>query len=269
MQASFTPSSGFSLDAAAGACDFTRFDWVQLIEEWPTPSALYAASNPNTPLTAGIQGNPGGPPPPPFHDPYNGGFTYPSSQLPPFLGAYPFYYNPGDVPGGCAARTLTATCIKNITTNSGHTLNFYDEPSNKCLPGGSGTFSAVCGFTAPLSPAFMQFTTALVGIIRTTGLPSDPLYQWSWKDNFNGTVSQGGGVYDVVTANSYPVDPASGSGGVTITSINGVPQVPPSISCMTTPSTLWPPNGKSVLVTISGTITPGTSSLSSVTLLIP
>src|SRR5205823_4794705 len=53
----------------------------------------------------------------------------------------------------------------------------------------------------------------------------------------------------------------SGTGGVTITSINGVPQTPPSVSCTATPTTISPPNGKSVAVTVSGIITPGTSDL--------
>ena len=58
-----------------------------------------------------------------------------------------------------------------------------------------------------------------------------------------------------------PIDPSSGTGGVTITSVNGVPQTPPIVSCTATPSTLWPPNGKPASVTVSGTITAGTASL--------
>jgi probable HAF family extracellular repeat protein len=37
------------------------------------------------------------------------------------------------------------------------------------------------------------------------------------------------------------------------------PQRPPSVSCLATPNTLWPPNGKSVVVTVSGTITSDTT----------
>ena len=40
-----------------------------------------------------------------------------------------------------------------------------------------------------------------------------------------------------------------------------VPPTPPSVSCTATPSTLWPPNGKPMLVIVSGNITPGTSPL--------
>jgi probable HAF family extracellular repeat protein len=37
------------------------------------------------------------------------------------------------------------------------------------------------------------------------------------------------------------------------------PQRPPSVRCLATPNTLWPPNGKSVVVTVSGTITSDTT----------
>lgn len=40
-----------------------------------------------------------------------------------------------------------------------------------------------------------------------------------------------------------------------------VPQTPPSVTCAATPDTLWPPDGKSASVTISGVITPGTQVL--------
>jgi len=50
----------------------------------------------------------------------------------------------------------------------------------------------------------------------------------------------------------------SGTFAVTISSMNGVPQTSPSVSCTVTPSTLWPPNGKPVEVTVSGTVTAGT-----------
>ena len=58
----------------------------------------------------------------------------------------------------------------------------------------------------------------------------------------------------------------NGTGGVTITRIqtitnyqvNGTPTTgdttPPTIAVGTTPSTLWPPNGKLVTVTVSGAI---------------
>jgi len=35
------------------------------------------------------------------------------------------------------------------------------------------------------------------------------------------------------------------------------PQTAPTIGCVATPSTIWPPNGKRVVVTVSGTVTAG------------
>jgi hypothetical protein len=89
---------------------------------------------------------------------------------------------------------------KNETPN---TLSFYDRPSTPS--------------------SYRAFTTSLVGILPS-GLPSAPLYTWSWETSFNGTI---GSVFPLQnTAN-----PGSGTGGITITSINGVqlpPVVPPS-----------------------------------------
>ena len=80
----------------------------------------------------------------------------------------------------------------------------------------------------------MGFTTQLVGICNATpsplcsssGSPSIPLFQWTWTDTFNGT---SGGIS--TTYNFLPLDPGSGTGDITITSINGVqlpPVIPPS-----------------------------------------
>ena len=85
-----------------------------------------------------------------------------------------------------------------------------------------------------------------------------PLYSWIWNSTFNGTaggISQSGFI--------YPIDPGSGTGGVANTSINGVQQTPPTVSCEATPITLWPPNGNSVTVTVAGSIIQGTSAIAS------
>ena len=37
----------------------------------------------------------------------------------------------------------------------------------------------------------------------------------------------------------------------------------PSLNCAATPTRLWPPNGQPVSVTVSGAVTPGTSSIAS------
>ena len=70
-------------------------------------------------------------------------------------------------------------------------------------------------------------TTALVGVCEagpepssicsSTGLPSAPIYQWSWQSNFTGKT---GGVTAAQTANIYEPDPGSGTGGITVISIN-------------------------------------------------
>src|SRR5208337_5006412 len=38
-------------------------------------------------------------------------------------------------------------------------------------------------------------------------------------------------------------------------------QTPPQVTYLATPTTLWPPNGKSVLVTVSGNVTAGSNAL--------
>jgi virginiamycin B lyase len=51
------------------------------------------------------------------------------------------------------------------------------------------------------------------------------------------------------------------SGSYKIGQVVLTPPTPPSVSCTATPNTLWPPNGGSVPVTVSGTVTAGTSAL--------
>jgi hypothetical protein len=248
MGASFTPSST-TLDLLALKCNFQQFDWVQKITVLPDPSPFYLANG--THLTAGSV---------PFNDPANGGYSYPESQQQPFAGAYPFYYNPASIPFGCAIHTADLLCAIYILPFLGNTLNFFDIPKDPCLSGGRMAFSFYCGNAIADPGAFIQFKTALVGILDNTGKPSKPLYEWTWKDDFNG-VGQGGVFGVPTTSSAYPVDPRSGTGGITITNINGVPQAPPTVTCTATPNTLWPPNGKWGLVTVSGNVTPGTSPL--------
>jgi len=118
-----------------------------------------------------------------------------------------------------------------------NTLSFIDVPADSLLANGS----------------FLGFTTQLVGILPN-GTHAPLPEQWTWIDTFNGT----SGSITAVTASFLPVDPGSGTGGVTITSINSVVQTPPSVICMASQNTLWPPDDRAVLVTVSGTITSGT-----------
>jgi hypothetical protein len=120
-----------------------------------------------------------------------------------------------------------------------------------------GSFLTFCALLQLRQEVFWHFTTALVGI-KQNGTFSSPLFHWSWRSDFNGL---SGGVS--TTYNTYPTDPGSGTGAVTITDINGTPQMTPNVTCAAEPTTLWPPNGKPVVVTVSGTVTPGTQPIPS------
>jgi len=244
MIADFSPTTQngdpVSLTDAASACGYAGFNWQQSIDYWPPPSTptncfvspspcLEAALNPTTVLSA----------PPAFPDPPAGGYTY-NSVTDVFYQAFPFYYDPTLVPTGCA-ESINDTCITPITSNDGNVLNFFDSPRYPLLTAGG----------------YMGLTTSLVGVL-SNGTAGPALYTWSWITTYNGTT---GGAE---TASYQPVD-GSGTGGVTITSINGVQQNPPSATCAPTPTTLWPPNGKTVPVTVSGTIVAGTQTLISAT----
>jgi PEP-CTERM motif len=93
-------------------------------------------------------------------------------------------------------------------------MSFYDSPSDSCLAGGDG--SGCGGLTAPMGAA-QQFDTTLVGVYADARPPAY-VYDFSWKDTFNGT---SGGVS--TTVNNEPVDPYSGTGGITLVAVDGVP----------------------------------------------
>lgn len=288
MIAHFTPSSG-TLNAAAATCGFMGFDWQQSIDALPAPNLFVPlvpsevdmaniSSYPNGSLQAGPASLPWNPSPAPsFYDPVPGTYKPPYPAVPD---SAPFYYLASDanLPGMCAYQDeVTKLCdsapyfpITDLTT-----LSFYDSPGDACLPGDGVTppneetilkrIVAGCS-DAGIPSGYVAFTTSLVGLLQDQNasgtcsppayqncIASPPLYQWQWKTTYNGT---SGGVYPLY--NSLSPDPGSGTGGITITSVNGVSQTPPSVSCSATPTTLWPPNGKSVVVTVSGTATAGT-----------
>jgi hypothetical protein len=251
MNAQFTPhdASGnlIGLAAAAAACGVTGFAWQQQVTSLPAPSPFLAVASPRSYLHA----------PPAFYDPPPSGYTYA-----PSFNDYPFYYplawTNAPTPEGIAACTAT------VPINDGNTLAMQDCPADSLLPP---------------PPAAVSFATSLVGVLAgapvppsvAPGTPSSPYYTWIWQSSFNGDCLGGGlgGACGVPESGSggaqllslSPVDPTSGTGGVVITSINGTSQTPPSVSCSATPNTLWPPNGKTVLTTISGQITSGTSAI--------
>jgi hypothetical protein len=89
-------------------------------------------------------------------------------------------------------------------------------------------------------------------IASDTGRP----LTWSWKSDFDGF---SGGVATIT--NNQQVDLGSGSGGVTITEIFGLPQASPNVTCAASPNSLWPPDNKSIGVIIFGSVIAGTQPL--------
>lgn len=207
----------------ARACGFAGFDWVQIVTTDLTSPPITAGPPPGVPVS----------PIPGYHDPPPGGYTYQFgfqypywlTYLPNFAAASPFYFSPKDIsPGtyalaGCGqwVQIPNYGCLQYIMSDD-YTLNFYDVAQDPSCP------------TAPGSPC-LAFETQLVGIcdgqspVCGSSGPSPPLYHWTWATNYNGT---SGGISGQTRSNFFPPDPGSGTGGVTITSINGV-QLPPVV----------------------------------------
>ena len=186
--ATFVPTGG--LTSAKMACGFSDFDWQQTVTASPTPSNASTADDPTTPLTA------------PWPDPPPWGYyaqTLDSDLNYTPNGAYPFFY---------WIAGQTGPTILSLISNEGDdtSLEFSDCPKYKGLPPGSD----------------MEFTTSLVGVYPNA-VPSAPLYTLKWKSTYDGTR---GGVSSYLYNDPFPGDPGSGTGGVTITSINGVSVVP-------------------------------------------
>ena len=252
MQASFTPGSAPSgLTAQAGACGFTGFDWVQQITQTGA-SPLVEADGTSIMI----------PPHAPINDPPQGGYLYADPNI-AFIGAYPFVYNPAQVELGCAGYNKDGSCGLEITGGNifdppgGTVLNFYDSPLDPCFPGGKVFGMSQCTGNSP----FIGLTTQLVGICgansppslcSSPGRPSAALFQWTWKSDFNGASS--GGVLKVLTASSYPPDPGSGTGGITVTNINGI-QLPSAVSPSQVVTTASGPTYSPVNLTFDGTVT--------------
>ena len=99
------------------------------------------------------------------------------------------------------------------------TLNFNDGPADPCLPGGSPVLVArYCGEKTTPAGSSISFVTHLVGIIGSTPAATiiDTGIGFNWNSTFNGTI---GGI--AVLSQPGPVDPGSGSGGITVTNSNG------------------------------------------------
>src|SRR5271157_864688 len=260
MIATFTPTSGTLIDAAK-ACGFQGFEWQQTITNLPCPSPFDANLSQGNKCPDGFLMAP-----PEFNDPPPGGYTAPPYYLNDLKNySFPFYYpedialreenNPSASTFCIAGKDCSfGLCIGPdctlLVSLDGTTLSFHDAPSDPCLPGADPAKNlAFCsGNTARQNP-YMAFTTSLVGI-NQDDTASAPLNggQRTWTDTYNGT---SGGI--PTTLNSLPVDPG-GTGGVTITSINGVqlpPAVPPSQVATTASGLAY----SRVTKTFNGTVT--------------
>ena len=245
ISTTFIPPSGLTLAQAAADCHVSGFDWSQQILQLPSPSPFYAASAPSVPLTTALSE-------PPINDPPPSGYTYsprcsPGGAFTPglaFQNAYPFYYNPNS-----ASATNVSIfgnpyndCFSLANEENLDTLNFSDIPTDGCLPGsgiaGILTYTSVCGLSEDDPGSSLIFQTELVGydllpggtyqlVDLCAGLGSGCYDNTTffWSDTFNGT---SGGISTLDS--STPVDPGSGSGGITLLG-TGQFMVPEPSSC--------------------------------------
>ena len=239
------PSYVATLQQAAVAInpDFVGLDWEQTWLSLPSPSPLYSNVNPFAQITAPPFSND-----PPFEGYVTGGgapfCSYNTNLLGMITGynysiaamqAYPFYYAPTGPAGDCFSLSTMVTPADTV-------LSFGDRPSDSCLPGGSGV--GCFGETDPIGSE-LALETQLVGIIPIadasdffdstcnplTFLCAVPLGpSFFWTDTFNGTT---GNVS--VPASALPVDPGSGSGGITVLSVNASVPEPSSILLLALP----------------------------------
>jgi len=257
ISAAFSPTSGgapITLTTAAKDCNVAEFDWQQTVTHWPLPTSpiLCELLSP-TPLCLATMAAPtqilSSPSPSTFSDPPLSGYNYDPFDT---NFNYPFYYPAAVVFTGCAIGTSIyatgADCTLPIVTNNSGRLNFFDCPRWALLPAGE----------------YMGFETRLMGVLadHSVGPVFGPPFTWTstYKPNPCTSSPCNAGSGGISTISTQPVD-GNGTGGVTITSIGGVPQTPPTATCTATPNILWPPNHKAVVVTVSGSITAGTSSL--------
>jgi hypothetical protein len=227
ITATFSPSTGVTLAQAATDCGVSQFNWQQTIDILPSPSPFFANDNPTVSLTA----------PPTFLDPVPGGYTYPLSCS--FLNtssatdyAFPFYY---------AVNGPVTDCMS-LDYPSRHpdasTFTFFDSPSDRCLL--SGFLSPFCGFTT--AQGFLEFTTQLVGVNSAGNpvpLPVSPADdQFIWSDTFDGCrygfgLDCEGGITIFQLDSADSSNPATGTGGITLLSVNGTPvPEPPGIAIL-------------------------------------
>lgn len=207
MYATFTPQQGRTLTQAKTDCDVDNFDWQQTVNVLPSPIPSLVQPAIGVPL-----------PDTPFLDPVVGGYVYdikcpiPGSISPSkaYRQAYPFYYYNSGPPNDCFSL---------LYHENGNTLDFNDVPKDPCLPDGNPALqSKWCRGTSAQLGSFLEFTTTLVGVKNGNPVPLGTHY-WIWGSDFNGL---SGGIPQLASNAEVPVDPGSGTGGVTILSVNGV-----------------------------------------------
>ena len=206
MHASATPVDANDLPAGlmegAHACGYEFYNWQQTITAYPKACPWYTV-DPSFGVSVQLLNS--------WQDPPLGGYYEGPPQY-PYLAptkinpdAYPFYYDVN--PAAPAMWSLTAHQFLD------QWLSFSDLPGCPALPAGTE----------------MDFTTTLVGVFDDTTTPPAPIYTWTWKSTYTGyelVVGSGGVSVLATTDNEIPLQP--GTGGVTITSINGV-QLPPDV----------------------------------------
>lgn len=240
------PSGATTLQQVANDLGYQGFDWVQDFSG-PSPLPYYRCEDASCDSVQEIVASSSDP-----AQPYGWDYCNPSS--PSFVrnSVYgnscvsPYYYNPAIATnptlssstdpsiGGCV-YTYNGMCVP--LTNAGDTsFNFYDAPADPCLttngvtPAYDDTLSngqTVASLCDNLTASgALTFDTELVGIPLDGGSPV-PIAGFDWLDTFNGLllpnnmVSGYGGI--ITPETDLTPDPQTGTGGITITEINGQP----------------------------------------------
>jgi len=246
------PPGVTTLQEAAADLNFSSFDWVQTINQWVNPD-LFAANNPciqdfpvsfvqscaSSAITA----------PPRVFDSVTGGYYGQPSQ---YAMAPPFYYNPNTsasidswsvqantfglsnpaTGSASSCNALVADLVGGANLPVGSTLCFGDQPDDPELTA-----------TQIANGLFPEFTTELVGVCNSStpligscnANGYDPLFSWNWYDTYNGNQCLNGNNCIGLSANEDPVYPG-GTGGITITEVDGVPVPEPSTILLLVPA---------------------------------
>lgn len=223
IMARFVPNFGYSLAAAAAACNVANFDWVQKFTHIPDPSPLYEINPDGAPIQLTSNYPPGNDPPP-------NGETY-FHQFPNDwdINPYPYYWDTDP-----NRNTIAGTLVYHESSYSGYDcqgyasgtcLDFFDHPSDPCLFGGAGNHLPICEYSEAALGEYLGFSTELVGV-GFDGNPVDFGIGFDWTDSFNDI---SGGIATSFTFEDTPA--ADGSGGITVTSFDNTVNVaePPAL----------------------------------------